>query len=63
MLAVGRKWIGKGKKKLEGTSQLFQENNAVREPQTPKMWLISCSIFPMQNLLLWNSAGTGYLPL
>lgn len=32
-------------KKLEGISQLLQENNVVGEPQTLKMWLLSCYMF------------------
>ena len=47
--------IGRGKKKLEGVSQPLQENNTIGESQTPKMWFISCHMFPyIQNILLWN---------
>lgn len=55
MRAVGENCIGRGKKKLEGVSQPLQENNTIGESQTPKMWFISCHMFPyIQNILLWN---------
>ena len=51
-MAVGKKYIGRSEKKLEGVSQLLQENIALGEPQTPKVWLFSCHMFPyIQNIL------------
>jgi len=52
MRAVGEKCNGRGKKKLKGVSQPLQEKNTIGEPQTPKMWLISCHIFPISKTFL-----------
>ena len=55
MRAVGEKRNGRGKKKLEGVWQPLQEKNTIGEPQTPKVWFISCHLFPyIHNILLWN---------